>query len=453
LLLDFCALAVHDGFGREVIYIFKACPRWMMLAPDATTPGPPDETSPRYAGWRVVLACFLMALFVFGFALYGQGVYLVELQRLNGWSASLIAGGSTLSLLLGNMLVVFTSEFVTRLGLKRLVLLGIAALAGSMALLAFASAPWLLYAAFMLMSLGWTGMGTVVIATVMGLWFVNRRGLAISLAFTGASSGGIVITPLLVLLVEQLGFQAAMLTAAAIMVAVLLPVVIIWIDPPPTAGPLDGRKDDSPRRKPGAEIDGMSRLTLMRQPAFWTITLPFALALTAQVGFIVHQIAMLEPKIGHVRAGFAVALMTFMAVAGRLGLGIVIDRFNPRLVTAALLASQAAALLTILLADNMVAILAACAVFGFSVGNLITLPPLVIHREFDAASFAVATGLSTAISGTVCALGPALIGLVRGWSGNYDAALLVCVAFQLAAAAIVARRGFLIWQAAPEERG
>ena len=249
-----------------------------MLAPDATTPGQPDETSPRYAGWRVVLACFLLALFVFGFALYGQGVYLVELQRLNGWSTSLIAGASTISLLLGNMLVAFTSEFVTRLGLKRLVLLGIAALAGSMALLAFASAPWLLYAALMLMSLGWTGMGTVVIATVVGLWFVKRRGLAISLAFTGASAGGIVITPLLVLLVEQVGFQAAVLTAAAIMVAILLPVVIVWVDPPPTAGPADGRKDDSLRRKAGSEIDGISRLTLMRQPAFWTIAIPFALA-------------------------------------------------------------------------------------------------------------------------------------------------------------------------------
>jgi cyanate permease len=250
------------------------------------------------------------------------------------------------------------------------------------------------------------------------------------------------------------GFQAAMLAAAAIMVVVLLPVVVIWIDPPqPIADPATGRKDASPRRKAGAETDGMSRRTLMRQPAFWTVTFPFALALLAQVGFIVHQIALLEPKIGHVRAGFAVALMTFMAVAGRLGLGIVIDRFNPRLVTAALLVSQAVALLTILLTDNMSTILAACAVFGFSVGNLITLPPLVIHREFDAASFAVATGLSTAISGTVCALGPALIGLVRGWSGDYDVALLLCVAFQLVAAAIVARPGFLIWRAATlEER-
>ena len=101
----------------------------------------------------------------------------------------------------------------------------------------------------------------------------------------------------------------------------------------------------------------------------------------------------------------------------------------------------------------MPVILAASAVFGFSVGNLITLPPLIIHREFSAGSFVVVMGLSTAISGTVGALGPGLIGLIRGWSSDYDAALLVCIALELVAAAIVVRPGFLIWQATPEERG
>ena len=50
--------------------------RQMIPAQDTRSP---DETLLRYAGWRAVLACFLMALFLFGFALYGQGIYLVEL--------------------------------------------------------------------------------------------------------------------------------------------------------------------------------------------------------------------------------------------------------------------------------------------------------------------------------------------------------------------------------------
>jgi nitrate/nitrite transporter NarK len=404
--------------------------------------GPSDETSLHYAGWRVVLACFLMALFLFGFGLYGHGVYLAELQRLNGWPAALISGASTLSFLLANIFATFTNELVARLGARRLVLLGMAALASSTTLLASATAPWQLYTAFILMSLGWIGMGTVVMATLISLWFVRRRGLAISLAFTGGSCGGVVVAPLLVLLVDWFGFPAAMLAATAIMLVVLVPVAFAWIGPPPAGGDLpEGQIDGSPQPPVACAPGEISRARLMRRAAFWTISMPFALALLAQIGFIVHQIALLEPKIGRANAGVAVSVMTLMAIAGRLGLGMVVDRLDPRLVTAASLVSQAAALLTILQADTVPIVLAACAVFGFSVGNIITLPPLIIHREFSAASFVVVMGLSNAISGTVGALGPALVGLVRGWSGDYDAVLAFCIGLELVAAAIVVQRG------------
>jgi MFS family permease len=420
----------------------------MILAP-ATSPI--DETLPRYAGWRVVLACFLMALFLFGFGLYGHGVYLAELQHLNGWPTALISGASTLSFLLSNIFATFTNELVARLGPKRLVLLGIAALAASMTLLASATTPWQLYAAFTLMSLGWIGMGTVVIATVVSLWFVHRRGLAISLAFTGASFGGVVVTPSLVLLVERFGFPAAMLIATVIMVAVLVPVAVAWIGPPSAGGPAETKINDPSQAEMSSAPDDLSRAKLMRSMAFWTISIPFALALLAQIGFIVHQIALLEPKIGRASAGFAVSVMTFMAIAGRLGLGMVVDRLDPRLVTAASLVSQAAALLAILQTDDVSVVLVACAVFGFSVGNIITLPPLIIHREFSAASFVVVMGLSSAISGTVGALGPALVGLVRGWSGDYDTVLVLCIALELVAAAIVIQRWLLSWRPAGAE--
>lgn len=390
-----------------------------------------------YAGWRAVLACFLMALFLFGFAFYGQGVYLVELQRLNGWSSALISGASTLSFLLSNILATFTSELMDRLGAKRLVLLGMAALAGSMAMLASTTTVWQLYAAFILMSFGWVGMGTVVIAAIVSLWFVRRRGLAISLAFTGASFGGVVVTPVLVLLVEKFGFAAAMLIAAIIMVAVLVPVTFARIGP---RSQEESGKTSGPSQTPAPSATaGTSRVRLMGNLAFWTISLPFALALVAQVGFIVHQIALLEPKLGRSGAGLAVSITTFMAIAGRLGLGMVVDRLDPRLVTAVSIASQAAALLVIRQADTASIILVASGVFGFSIGNLITLPPLIIHREFSAASFVVVMGLSITISGTIGALGPGLIGVIREWSGDYNAALLVCVVLQLVAAAMIAR--------------
>lgn len=397
-----------------------------------------DETSLRYAGWRVVLACFLVALFIFGFGLYGHGVYVAELQRLHGWPSALISSASSLTFLLSSIFATFTNELIARLGSKRLILLGIAALSASTILLAFATNPWQLYVAFILMSLGWTGMGVVVIATIVSSWFVRRRGLAISIAFNGASCGGVIIAPLLLLLVEKIGFPAAMLTATTIMVVVLMPVVFVWIGPrQPTIDLAERRTQCSSAPQTPDAQKSMTRVMIMRRLAFWTISVPFALALVAQIGFIVHQIALLEPKVGRPGAGFAVALTTSMAVIGRLCLGMVVDRLNPRLVTTVSLASQAAALLVITQTDNATALFAACSVFGFTIGNLITLPPLIIHREFNATDFTVVMGLSTALSGIVGALGPGLVGLVRSLSGGYAVALMLCIALELVAAVVV----------------
>ena len=78
--------------------------------------------------------------------------------------------------------------------------------------------------------------------------------------------------------------------------------------------------------------------------------------------------------------------------------------------------------------------------FGLSAGNLITLPSLVIQREFDAASFGMLVGLSWAISQFTYAFGPGLLGVVRDVTGGYAAPLGICVALDLAAAALILLR-------------
>jgi cyanate permease len=138
--------------------------------------------------------------------------------------------------------------------------------------------------------------------------------------------------------------------------------------------------------------------------------------------------------------------MTLMALIGRLTLGLFVDRLAPRPVAALSFLSQVVALLAMTLTDNPVGLIAACALYGVSVGNNITLPAIVVQREFPLASFALILGLSTAIGG-LHALGPVLIGVIRDATGGYTAALLVCAGLKLVAAAAIlsgrrqARRG------------
>jgi hypothetical protein len=86
-------------------------------------------------------------------------------------------------------------------------------------------------------------------------------------------------------------------------------------------------------------------------------------------------------------------------------------------------------------------LIAACAVFGFSVGNLITLPSLIVQREFDARSFGVLISLLTAITQVTYAFGPGVIGALRDLSGAYALPFYGCIALQLAAAGLIMIRG------------
>lgn len=388
-----------------------------------------DESSLHYRGWRVVLACFLMAFFMFGFGLYGQGVYLAELQRAHGWPGTLVSAASTFSFLLSSVLVIFTDDLLARIGLRALILCGLSALAASTALLGLMQTPWQLFVAYALMSVGWTGMGSVVIATVLNTWFARRRGLALSLAFNGATFGGIVLVPVLLALSASIGFRSAMLAATIVMVVLVLPVVIVFTSWPTLNSAGDAHRDGKAARH--------SRRALLANASFWTMVLPIAIALLAQMGFIIHQVTFLEPMIGRYAAGLAVTIMAAMAVVGRLSLGLFVDRLDPRLACAASMTSQAAALFVLLQSTSPTVLLVCCAVYGFSIGNMITFPPLIIQREIGSAAFAAAMGLGTSISGIVSAFGPGIVGVVRSVSGDYTTAFAMCVVLDVVAAGIV----------------
>jgi MFS family permease len=393
-----------------------------------------DESSIRYDGWRIVAVCFLVATFGWGLGFYGQSVYVAELHRLHGWPASLISAGTTFFYLFGALLVVFVSEAIRGFGPRNCLLAGIFAMAGAAVAIGYTSAPWQLFLADAMLAFGWAGTSLGMITNTLGLWFDHKRGMAISLALNGASFGGIIGVPLLVGAIGAFGFSGALLTAAIVMVVLMVPVILVFVGQPPlrTATLTAGAEAPSSRR---------IRAQAFRDIAFLSLSIAFALVLFAQVGFIVHLIAFLDPVIGRSGAAAAVALLTAMAVAGRLLFSTVIDRLNQRLASAISFASQAVALAIIINAHNQIVLIAACGLFGFSVGNLVTLPSLIVQREFDSRSFGVLVSLLTAINQVTYAFGPGVIGLLRDISGSYALPLYGCIGLELLAAMLIMVRG------------
>ncbi len=394
-----------------------------------------DEASIRYDGWRIVAVCFLVATFGWAFGFYGQSVYLAELHRQHGWPASLISGATTFFYLFGALFVVFVAEAIRKFGPRACLVAGTFAMAIAAVAIGAVREPWQLYLASAMLALGWAGTSLAIISTTLGLWFDKKRGMAISLALNGASFAGIVGVPLLVIAIGRFGFSRAMMLAAGVMIVLVVPVVLIFVGRPPLhVGGAVATADDMP---PATQI----RKRALRDIAFLSVAVAFALVLFAQVGFIVHLISFLDPVIGRGSAAVAIAFLTAMAVVGRLLFSTVIDRMNQRLASAVSFVSQALALLVVINSQSEVLLIGACAVFGFSVGNLITLPSLIVQREFDVRSFGVLISLLTAIVQVSYAFGPGVIGVLRDLSGSYTLPFYGCIALEFAAAALIMLRG------------
>src|SRR3954449_6149614 len=176
-----------------------------------------SETSAHYEGWRIVAVCFLVATFGWGLGFYGQSVYLAELHRLHGWPASLVSTATTFFYLFGAVLVAFVSDAVRRWAPRNCLLGGLLALAAAAVMIGQVTSPWQLYVANAVFALGWAGTSLGIITTTLGLWFDSKRGMAISLALNGASFGGIVGVPLLLVAIEYFRFAGAMVATAAAM--------------------------------------------------------------------------------------------------------------------------------------------------------------------------------------------------------------------------------------------
>jgi predicted MFS family arabinose efflux permease len=384
-------------------------------------------------GWPVVLACFCMAVFSWGFGFYGQAVYLAELQATRGWSASLVASATTIYYLFGAFCLTAVHGAIERFGARLVLAAGTVVLGVGAIAISRAVAPWQLYAGSLVMGVGWACTSSTAIATTLALWFDRRRGLAISLALNGASAGGFTVAPALVFLSRRHGLETAVAALAAAMLLVLVPLILmVTRSQPGAAANLSSRRDAPPQ--PGGSS------AVLRDPRFWTVAAPFALAVAAQVGFIVHQVSFLLPRLGVDGTGLAVACTSGAAVLGRLALGLVIDRLDQRRVSAATFASQAAALLLMMALPDVSGILYLGSIaFGLSVGNVITLPALIVQREFSAAAFGMVIGLSTAVGQFAYAFAPAALGIIHDVVGGYGPALGLCAALDGLAALIVLR--------------
>jgi MFS family permease len=396
-----------------------------------------------YFGWRVVWAAFTIAIFAWGIGFYGPGIFLEALQDRHGWSISLISAAITTHFLLGALLVARFPAVEARLGIMRVVLLGAGLTAIGLIGWSSATQPWQIFAAAAFSGAGWALTSGASINAMVSRWFDGRRPAAIALAFNGASMGGVIFAPLWALLIHHWGFPLAggVIAGATLLVMAALALLMLRHTPQSL-----GQTPDPPAPRAAGALLASSLppgRAIWREPRFLRLCVGFSLGAAALVGLLAHLFSLLSPTLGTFGAGLALSLITISAVIGRTALGYALPvGADRRRAGAWNFALQTLGTLILLMALDVSAswLLFGCVVVGLTVGNMLSLPPMIAQSEFTRADVGRVVALVTAVNQATYALTPGGFGLLRDFTGSGAAVLVAAALLQAISAVILFRR-------------
>lgn len=412
---------------------------------------------PFFYGWVVVAVAFVtMAIGVN--ARTSFSLLFAPMVGEFGWERATVAGAFSFGFLTSALLSPLLGRLMDTRGPRFVIEIGIFLVGAGLLLAPLTTAPWHLY-----LTLGMLVGGGSVCLTFTGQslylpnWFVRRRGLAISVAFSGVGVGSILLLPAFQRWIESYGWRTACIILGLGMMAILAPLNLFVARKPADLGlEPDGDAAATPGgpQKRSNVVDPQWAAidwTLGRAVKtfrFWMLALGYFTGLFTWYAVQVHQTKYLV-EIGYSAstAAWALGAVSLAGIPGQIGLGWLSDRigrewvwsigsFGFTLTYLALISMKAAPT-----APWLYAMVTAQGLLGYGVTAVFGTVAFEIFEGRHYGSIFGSLSLASLAGG---AAGPFVAGAMYDRFGSYDQVFWLCVATTFVSSAA-------IWFAAPRK--
>lgn len=372
-----------------------------------------------------------------------------------GWDRAVTAGAFSFGFAVSALITPFIGRLMDRRGPRLVIELGVVLMGAGLILASLVHQPWQLY-----LTLGALAGGGVNCLAYTGQslylpsWFVKRRGLALSIAFSGVGIGSITVLPWQAWLIERFGWRFACVALGVLLVVVLAPINLLLKRRPEDIGLHPDGSDSvvaaSSRTSNIADhrwasIDWTLRRALLTR-RFWFLAVGYFCALFSWYAVQVHQTKyLIEIGFGPAEAAWALGLVSLVAVPGQIALGHLSDRIGREWVwMIGNLGFVICCVLLILLQHApstllLFAMILAQGALGYGLTSVMGPMPAEIFEGHHYGSIFGAVMLAAIMGGAV---GPWVAGMI------YDSTSSYALAFWISAAASTVSI-LAIWLAAP----
>lgn len=412
---------------------------------------------PFYYGWLVVAVAFVtMAIGVNARTAFS--LLFAPIVDEFGWERATVAGAFSFGFFVSALLSPVLGRWMDAKGPRVVVESGVLLMAAGLLLAPFTHHPWQLY-----LTLGMLVGGGSVCLTFTGQslylpnWFVRRRGLAMSIAFSGVGVGSILMLPAFQVWIERYGWRTACVILGGLLIVALVPLNLLLakkpqelgLEPDGDATPVAGApaKRSNVVDKQWAAVD-WTLARAMRTTRFWLLAIGYFTGLFTWYAVQVHQTKYLvEIGFSATTAAWALGAVSLAGIPGQVALGWLSDRIGREWVWTigslgfafayvALIALQTTPTVVLLYA-----MILAQGLFGYGVTAVYGAVAFEIFEGRHYGSIFGALSLASLAGG---AAGPFVAGWMHDLYGDYNAAFWLCIALCFVSFAS-------IWLAAPRK--
>lgn len=360
--------------------------------------------------YLVVLGAIITQFMVIGL-FFVYSLLIKELELEFGWSRTILSIGASIAGLLMGGYAIVGGRLSDLLG-PRVVLSCSGLLYGfGYASISLISEPWHLYVICGLF-LG-LGLGThdVVTLGAIARWFPNRKGLMTGVVKSGTAAGQVILPPVAAVLIATYGWVHA-IQILGIGAALLLVFGAQFMRVPP-----------KPKTGGASLAKGFSFAQVRRTQSFWILCamqfLFFPALMTVPLHIAVHG---MDLGMSQATAAGLLSIVGASSVAGRLSIGMFVDRLGGRTAYVLCLLPMVMTLILLILVRDHRLIFALMALYGAAHGGLFVVVAPTIAELFGTRAHGSIFGVIVFFGTTGGAMGPIFAGQVFDRTGGYDIA-------------------------------
>jgi MFS family permease len=365
-----------------------------------------------FYGWTILAAAATIVAIGQG-TLFSLGVFLKPLEDSMHWSRSAI---SVVALL--NWLAMGAGSFLwgalsDRFGSRVVAVAGGVLMGLGLVLSSLATELWQLDVTFGLAVGFAAGAFLTPLSATATKWFTANRGLAVGVVSAGGGAGLLLLSPLTRWLTNTWDWRIAMLVLGDLAWLVIIPVALLIRNAPAEMGAVALGGGPAPQRD-------YSTAQVLRTPQFWVIALTHFACCAAHSGPIFHMVThAIDQGVVPMVAATVLGVSGLSSIAGRIGCGLLADRFGAKRTLIAGLALQAALVFSYLFTRDALGFYAAAIVFGVAYGGVMPLYALVTREYFGEKVMGTAYGAVFLVSTLGMGLGSWAGGFIHDHLGTY----------------------------------